>query len=211
MIFGAHSPEYLRVWWGMGESRWNGAYYYALEIEGRIIPEVETDRDWVLLNSEGMCRDHSIVFVHDNLNAERYRWLEGYDDLLLVCGIPETVPKVAHLGTAVYLPLSIDVAEVSRHRRKRRSGTCYAGRVQKIGEFPSNVDVVSGLPRDEFLDRLSRYRHAYCVGRTALEAKCLGVEVLPYDPRFPDPDRWEVMDNLTAARILQQHVDRIDG
>ena len=46
---------------------------------------------------------------------------------------------------------------------------------------------------------------------TEIEAKVLGCEILPYDPRFPDPERWKVLDNRDAAVILQKQLDLIDG
>lgn len=211
MIFGTTSPEYTRSRDRLGTHRWNGAHYYALEMERNIIPRVRTDRPWVLLNVEGCCEDHAIVLVHSNLHPEVYRWLRGFDDLILVCGIPETVPRVADLGEAVYLPLSIDVEEVASYRRPKDRDTCFAGRLTKKGPLPSRVHSVGGVPREEFLSELARFRYAYAVGRTALEAKVLGCEVLPYDKRFPDPDRWKVLDNKDAAVMLQDILDEMDA
>lgn len=211
MIFGARSEEYRRTYRTLGADRWNGAYYYALEIEDRIVPRIETDRNWILLNLHGICRDHSVVFIHNNINPELYRWLARFRDLILVCGIPETVEKVAEFGHAVYLPLSIDVPYVESFRRKTHRGTCFAGRIAKIPNLPANVEIISGLPREELLSRLATKRYAYAVGRCALEARALGVEVLPYDPRFPDPDVWQVLDNLEAVPMLQRIIDDADG
>lgn len=203
MILGADSPEYRAIWDAMGGHRWNGAYYYALEIEENIIPLVRTERPWVLLEA-GVCWDGSIVFVHDNLHPERYDWMRRYEDLVMVCGVPDTVPKVSYLGKAVYLPLSVDVPYVQGFIRSRRRGTCYAGRANKPScDLPANVDRIGGVPREEFLKRLARHRYAYAVGRSAIEAKVLGLEVLPYDPRYPDPDVWQVLDNRDAAEILE--------
>ena len=207
MIFGTDSPEYRRVWKALGDHRWNGAYYYAKEIEANVVPRVATDRPWVLVDA-GVCWDRSIVFVHDNLNPGRYEWLSRFEDLVLVCGVPETVPKVAHLGRAVYLPLSVDVEYVETFRRKRRRGTCYAGRAMKpTCDMPSWVTAIGGVPRPEFLRRMARFRYAYAVGRCAIEARVLGLDVLPYDPRYPDPERWQVVDNAEAAATLQRILD----
>lgn len=210
MIVGIGSPEYAARWGRMGGSRWNGAYYYASELERLVVPHVDTERPWVLVEA-GTCFDRSIVFVHDNINVERYGYMAACGDLILVCGVPETVPKVEHLGRAAYLPLSVDVSEVERYRVRRRHGTCYAGRLSKErGDLPSSVDVVGGMERGEFLSRLARYRYCYAVGRTAIEAKVLGVEVLPYDPRYPDPDVWQVMDSSEAVPLLQGIVDGVE-
>lgn len=208
-------PYYAMRWENGGAERWNGAYYYSREIREGIIPNVETDRNWILVNQATYGFDHSIVFVHNNRDIDHYSWLRGYDDLVLVCGVPQTVEKVAHLGRAVYLPLSIDVGYVKRFRlpKEERSGTCFVGRPTKVAEFrvEGDVDVITGMPREEMLPVLARYERAYAVGRCALEAKCLGLEVLPYDPRYPDPSLWKVSDTSTAARRLQRILDGIDG
>ena len=206
---GAYKRNLMRL----GADRWNGAVYYSHEIVRNIIPRVKTDRSWVTVNCKGMAEDRAIVFVHNNKRPDHYEWLSKYDDLVLVCGVPSTCEKVAHLGTAVHLPLSIDVAEVEAFARKKDRGTCYVGRAGKRAglKFPAAVDYLEGMPRREMLGQLARYRKAYAVGRCALEAKVLGCEVLPYDERFPDPSIWQVIDNRDAAGILQGLLDAIDG
>lgn len=212
-VFSHMSPEYQYMLCQSGVNRYNGARYYSEEIVRNIIPNVETDRNWITVNVDGCGFDHSIVFIHNNVNPERYAWLADFDDLILVCGVPSTCGKVAHLGRAVYLPLSVDVAEVEAHRREKDRGTCYAGRIGKNKRrFPKGTDHISALPRPEFLDELARYEKVYAVGRTAIEARVLGAEeILPYDDRFPDPSVWEILDNRDAAAMLQEIVDEIDG
>ena len=78
-------------------------------------------------------------------------------------------------------------------------------------EFPLTVDFIEGIPRDQMLDEMAKYKRVYAVGRTAIEAKVLGCEVLPYDPRFPDTDRWKVLDNRDASVILQRMINEIDA
>ena len=67
------------------------------------------------------------------------------------------------------------------------------------------------MKRQDMLPIMARYRRAYAVGRTAIEARILGCDVLPYDPRFPDPSVWKVVDNREAAAMLQKILDGIDG
>lgn len=213
MIINHLHPKYQRIRRSASTSMYNGAYYYSKEICRRIIPRVKTDRHWITIRVPDVGADHSIVFIHNNLNPERYDYLKRWDDLVLVCGVPETVPKVEHLGKAIYLPLSIDVAEVEKHKREDRRGVAFAGRAsKKFGKiFPEGTKFISGLARPEFLEKLACFEKVYAVGRVALEAKALGCEILPYDPRFPDPERWEVLDNVEAAKILQMKLDLIDG
>lgn len=210
MIITSHEdPVYLKT----AGPHLNGAYFYSKEIVERIIPEVRTSRPWVTINVPGKCADGAIVFVHNNLNAGIYSWLAGYEDLILVCGVPETSAKVKHLGRPIYLPLSIDVEEVSRYRTEKKFGRCFAGRpIKSTGHvFPRDTVMLRGLEREELLSRMAEFREVYAVGRCALEAKALGCEVLPYDPRFPDPDFWQVLDNREAAKILQTKLDEIEG
>ena len=197
----------------IGAGRWNGAYYYSKELVENIIPKVKTDRDWVTIHMPGMCVDRAIYFVHNNNSQAMYAGLMMYDDLILVCGVPETCKKISRYGRAVYLPLSVDVEYVRQFKRRKTRGTAYVGRAGKRRNlsFAPDVDFLEGMPRDELLEEMSRYRQVYAVGRCAIEAKVLGCEVLPYDQRYPDPSLWKVMDNSEAAVILQGLLDEIDG
>ena len=177
-----------------GNNKYNGAYYYSREICDRIIPNVETDYNWITVNVEGFAEDHSIVFIHNNLHPEYYDWLKRYKDLVLVCGVPETAEKMKYLGKTIYLPLSINVPEVEAYRREKTKETAFAGRKSKRKDryFGSGVDYLEGLPRE-----------------AAIEAACLGCKILPYDDRFPDPSIWKVIDNLEAAKMLQEELNKL--
>lgn len=212
MVIDHNHPKYRARWNELGANRFNGAYYYSKEIVKYIIPRVKTDRPWVTINIEGECLDRAIVFIHNNLYPERYEWLKKYKDLVLVCGVPETVDKVKHLGTAVYLPLSIRMEDIEKYRTEKTQEIAFAGRKPKRNSFtvPRGVDILEGLPREKFLEELAKYRNVYAVGRTALEARYLGARVLPYDQRFPDPTLWEPIDSEEAAEILQKKIDAIE-
>lgn len=221
MIFDHTHPWYKRRWQYSGSNRWNGAFYYSIEIVNNIIPNIETDRSWITVNIPqqnkvpqfGACAEsHSIVFIHNNLHPENYDWLSRYDDLILVCGIPETMEKVEHLGRPIYLPLSVDVDDVKEYIRPKTKERAFVGRKAKSGghEFLPDTDFIHGMPRELLLSRMAEYKSVYAVGRTALEAKVLGCEILPYDDRFPDPVIWKVMDNSDAVKILQKKLDEID-
>ena len=191
----------------------NGAYWYSREIVERIRPNVKTKRGWITINVPGLCEDHAIVFIHNNKNPNLYSWLSKYDDLILVCGVPETCEKVAHLGRAIYLPLSIDVEYVEKFRTDVKTvDRAYAGRADKKRGifFPPGTVYIENRKRDAFLRELAKCKRVYAVGRCALEARVLGCEILPYDPRFPDPSIWQVVDNLEAAKMLQMELDKID-
>lgn len=194
---------------------YNGAYYYSREIVKNIIPNVKTDRSWITVNVQGEGCSHAIVFIHNNVQPERYEWLQqyGFDDLILVCGVEETCDKVKHLGTPIYLPLSIDLEYIKKFQNiEKTKDTAFAGRKSKrdMGILPEGIDYLYGMKRVQLLKRIAQYKKIYAVGRTAIEAKALGCKVLPYDERFPDPTIWRVLDNREAARILQEKLDILD-
>jgi len=213
MIIDHTHPEYLALWDALRYDRYNGAWYYSQEIVRNIIPRVNTKRNWVTVNIPGRAADDAVVFIHNNLHPEVYTWLQHFNNLVLVCGTPETAERMSWLAPSFYLPLSVDVQEVEQYRAKKTRDTCFAGRASKAKDLrlPDGVDKISGLERPEFLRALARYRKVYAVGRVAIEAKILGCEVLPYDERFPDPDFWQVIDNRDAAAMLQMALDEHDG
>lgn len=215
-----HDHPLYRKKWAMQSpaNRKNGAFYYSKEICKNIIPNVNTDRHWLTVKVEDLCVDRAIVFIHNNLNsADRYDYLKRYKDLVLVCGVPETMEKVAHLGTPIYLPLSIDVEYVKQFKlpKEERKGSVYVGRPIKRKytgvTIPDGVDIIEGVKRQDMLPMMARYEYVYAVGRTAIEAKALGCKLKAYDPRFPKVSFWKVIDNLDAAKMLQTELDRIDG
>lgn len=212
MIVNHNHPQYQAQLAKIGNGKYNGAYYYSKEICEYIIPKVHTDRNWITVNIKGVGCGHSIVFIHNNMHPEHYDWLSRYDDLVLVCGVPETCQKVKHLGKAIYLPLSVNVSEVERYRTQKTRDTAFVGRRQKrLGvPFPTGTDFIEGLPRDQLLSKIARYRKVFAVGRTAIECKILGCEILPYDERFPDTSVWEIVDSSEAAKMLQVQLDVID-
>lgn len=204
--------DYEKKWRSQGFQRYNGAYYYSTEIVKNIIPHIHTDRNWVTVQVVGKCFDHSIVFIHNNKNPERYAWLKKYKDLILVCGVPETCKKVEKFGTPIYLPLSVDVEEIRKHIHSKVNKRAFAGRKPKRQniKFLPGTEYIEDLPRDLFLDKMSEYEEIYAVGRSAIEAKVLDCNVLAYDPRYPDPSIWKVVDNKDVVPILQAKLDQIE-
>lgn len=214
MIISHNHRKYKERWKRLGIGRFNGAFYYSKEIVANIIPNVKTDRNWITVNLPGIGADHSIIFVHNNLHPHNYDWLTQYEDVVLICGVKETCEKVSHIGKAIYVPLSIDTEVVTKFRQEERHGAAFAGRPSKRSmngvDLPKDIDIIEGLPRDLFLEAMARHETIYAVGRAAIEAKALGCKVAAYDPRFPDPEVWKVLDNREAAKILQAELDKID-
>lgn len=212
-VISHNDPSYKQRWSGAGANRFNGAYYYSKEIVKNIIPNVKTDRSWLTINVSGKCEDGAIVFIHNNKEPEKYEWLKDFKNLVLVCGVPSTCSKVEHLGKPIYLPLSVDVAEVERFKSEKTEDLAFVGRPSKRKGvyFPIQTHFLENLPRKQLLAKLAKYRRVFAVGRCAIEAKVLGCEILPYDERFPDVDLWQVLDNKEAAKILKERLDEIDG
>ena len=214
MIINHEHPKYIEKWNKIGAGKFNGAYYYSKEICENIIPNVKTDRNWITVNIIGEAIDHSIVFIHNNIHTDHYDWLKNYNDLILVCGVPQTVPKVRHIAKTIYLPLSVDVMDVAKHYRPIKDReVAFIGRAAKTRnmDIPCIADCVTGLEREEFLEEVSHYKKVYGVGRAAIEAKILGCDILPYDPRYMDTSLWEIVDNKDAARMLQSRLMTIDN
>lgn len=212
VIINHDHPAYRKRWYD-NKNRFNGAFFYSKEICKNMIPYINTYRNWITINIPPIGIDNSIVFIHNNKHPENYDWLGRYTDLILVCGIPETVEKVKHLGNAIYLPLSVDVKRVELYSCEKTKDVAFVGRMAKrMGYiFPPNTDYIENMPRNKLLAEMAKYRKVYAVGRAAIEAKVLGCEVLPYDERFPDPDIWKIVDNRDAAKILQTALNEIDG
>lgn len=218
MIIDHNHPLYKAKWNTLGENKYNGAYYYSKEIVKNIIPNVKTDRNWVTirLNDMKVHPDHSIVFIHNNRNPNYYEYLKNYKDCILVCSLPSTAENLRFFGKTIYLPLSVDVENVKKYKLKNKTKEiAYAGRSMKLkymnNRVPSGVDILSGMTQAKLLREMAKYKKIYASGRTAIQAKILGCEVLPHETNFPDSRFWKVLDNRQAASLLQEMLDMIDG
>lgn len=215
MIISHNHIRYQRRQEHSGDNRWNGAYYYSREIVKNIIPRVETDRHWVTVNIPGECRSHCLLFIHNNLRLEQYDWIYeyGFQDVVLICGTEATWKHFHEEGkTAIHLPLSIDTEYIKQFKSSEKTKkVAFAGRKAKtiLGHFPDGIDYLSGMKREDLLQKMAQYEQIYAVGRTAIEAKALGCEVLPYDSRYPDPGIWKVLDNKDAAELLQEQLHEL--
>lgn len=219
MILDHTEPNYARKRNSLGNGKYNGAYYYSREIVKNIIPNVKTDRNWVTVRLSE-CKehpDHAIVFIHNNRNPNYYRYLKEYKDVVLVCGLQSTADNMRfYSDKVIYLPLSVDVKAVEKYRVKTKTKeVAYAGRLIKLNyannRVPIGVDILSGMPQSKLLKEMAKYKKIYTSGRTAIQAKILGCEVLPHETNFPDPSIWKILDNKDAAKILQHKLNLIDG
>lgn len=223
-IIDTENPNYIaycKMYHQKNRGHFNGAYYYSKEIVKNIIPNVITDRDWDTLGMKFIrTNNHSIVFLHHNLNHEKvYHWLRGYRDLVLVCSTQLTYDwaKTVIGCHAVYLPLSIDMEYVRQFQAEKTKDACYAGNLWSFKKkdieryVPEGTDFPpKNIPREELLRFIAPYRICYAIGRSAMEAKALGCEVKNCDSRYYGVE-WPVLDNKEAASLLQETLDQIDG
>ena len=170
MIIDHDHPAYRKKRDALGMGRYNGAFYYSKEIVKNVIPNVETDRNWITILVPDVCVDHSIVFIHNNVDMGLYDYLKDYKDLILVCGVQETVKKIKqHTGhKAIYLPLSVDVEYVQQFIRPKTKGIAYVGRMEKTKymNLPKGIDYIHGLKRQDMLPLVAEYKNINLIPKT---------------------------------------------
>lgn len=206
------SPEYLNL----PITHDNGAYFYSKELLENIVPHIKTKRNWILINAEGKCFDNSIVIIHNNKNPERYEWLKQYKNLILVCSQVKTLQTLIEMHPkfhTILIPLSIDTEYVKKFRVKRKTKEIgYFGRIVKAPSYiieDDSIDKIYGLDRDKLLKTLAKYKKVYAIGRCALEAKCLGCEVLPHAGEYENTE-FILYDNKDVIPEFQRLIDEID-
>ena len=212
-IFSHLSPEYKALGIGHG----NGAYYYSKELLENVVPKIKTKRPWCLINVQNQCENNAIVFIHNNKNPERYYWLEPYKNLILVCSQPKTLNAMIEMfpkAHTIYIPLSIDTKYVSQFKVKRKTkDTAYFGRLEKCPESILNNDKIDKIygdePREKLLRQVAKYKNVYAIGRCALEAKCLGCNVLTHEGEYEGVD-FALLDNKEIIPELQRLLNEID-
>lgn len=211
---------YKKIFHPKGSGSYNGAYYYSQEIVKNIIPNVQTWRPWDTLGMKFLrSADHAIVFLHHNLNHDKvYHWLWEYRDLVYVCSTNQTYKWASQQlnGHAILLPLSIDTEYVKKFKAEKTKEACYAGNLWGFKKsdvekyVPESVDFPpKNLPREELLKFIAPYKVCYAIGRSAMEAVCLGCEVKNCDSRYEGVE-WPVLDNREAADYLQEQLDILD-
>lgn len=219
-IIGINNGQYRGYRKAFNRGRYNGAYYYAKEIEENMVPLVKTDRNWDLLGMKFTQHYvHSIVFLHHNLNFNSvYKWLKRYNDQVLVASSWTTYAAAQDAGyKVIFLPLSVDVSFVEQFKTKKTKDACYAGNRWKFKDDDINKYVPDGvdfqeadLPREELLKFIAPYKKCYAIGRCAIEARVLGCKIMKCDSRY-EPDDFPILDNRDAAEILQRELDKIDN
>lgn len=217
-IISADTKEFSAARNRLVHGKFNGAYFYAKEIEENIIPLVKTDRPWDLLGKRSTGSfDNAIVFLHNNADHERIYggWLgKNYKNQVFVVNQPCTKRYVESLGLpCLYLPVSVDLSYVRKFCTKKTKKVCHVGnrwgwRRADIEKYvPKDVDFAPwDMERDDLLRFMAQYEYVYAVSRCAVEAKALGCKVLKCHSEL-DPDDFPMLDNKDAALILQKLLD----
>ena len=220
-IIGVSAKEFSEARNRLIHGKFNGAYYYAKEIEENIIPLVKTDRPWDLLGKRSTGSfDNAIVFLHNNAEHEKIYggWLgKNYKNQIFIVNQPCTERYVKSLGLpCIYLPVSVDLDYVKKFRTKKTKEVCHVGnrwgwRRADIEKYvPSDVDFAPwDMERDDLLRFMAPYKKVYAVSRCAVEAKALGCEVLKCHSEL-DPEDFPMLDNKEAAKILQEKLDEYE-
>lgn len=213
MIFSHLNQEWKDTHVGIN----NGAYWYSKELLENIVPKIKTDRNWVLINVDNQCKNHSIVFIHNNAHPENYYWLKDYEDLILICSQIKTLQVMISMFPqfhVIYIPLSIDTNYVKQFKVKRKTKEiAYFGRKVKcpdeIKDNP-NIDKIFGKDREKILKEVAKYKKVYAIGRCALEAKCLNCEVISHKGEYINT-KFDLLDNKEVIPLIQRICDEIDG
>lgn len=209
-------PEYIERLNELGKARFNGCYYYSKEIEEIIIPRVKTDRQWNIVGRDvsDMC-DGMIVVLHDNSRPFNYQWLKKYKDLILVVSSDYTARSVIYSGRIIFLPMSVDTEYVKQFKQPKTKEICFFGNPWVLDNTNEELDeetdfLPSGLPREQMLKEVAKYKKAYCIDRCAIEASVLGCEVMRMETRYSVDNVGAVLDSRSAAKIIQASLDYID-
>ena len=194
----------------------NGAFWYSKELLENIVPKIKTKRGWCLINVENQCQDDMIVFIHNNAHPENYEWLKDYKNLILVCSQPKTLNAMIEMFPkfhCIYIPLSIDTTYVKQFKAKRKTkGTAFFGRLAKCPQSllsDDGIDKLGDLPREDLLRTVAKYKKVYAIGRCALEAKCLGCQVISHEGEYEGVD-FQLLDNKDIIPELQRLLNEID-
>lgn len=210
-VIGTEASRYIRWTERCREDRYNGAYYYAVEIEDIILPALNLGRGTIItaganLQMPKRVLDRTVVVCHNNQDPETQYWRLFGKDILWICSKLSTVDKMTDIGEkAVYIPLSIDTRYVEKFKTKKTKDVAFVGNKWKfkhgyLKSLPSSVDQLSNMPREELLAEMAKYRKVIAEGRCLMEAQVLGCEV-----EIPD-----YKDDSIGA-IFREPLDTIDA
>lgn len=226
MTIGTDHPTYrfsrLRKHHGL----YNGAYFYAKEIEDIILPKINHSRVTIVtagsvIFSSHQIPDRAIIVCHHNINpvGTYGRYLNR--GMLWITSKKSTMKKLKDANEkAVYIPLSIDTKYVKKFRQKKTKDIAFVGnkwgfKRHYLNNLPDNIDQLYNLPREELLTEMAKYKTIIAEGRCNIEAQVLGCKVkLPSYGSGIDVVKREVVDSREVIdlwkKAIQDHQKTID-
>lgn len=215
-VQGTNETEYKKWRNSLKSGQFNGAYFYAKEIEDIILPKLEGDffinTVAVQLYEPKQIPDGAIVVAHDNYHTvERYSPYFG-KNITWICSKYDAYFKLMGRGErAVLVPMSVDTEYVRKVAGKPRKtlDTGFFGNAWDFKEsemtklYTQGVELISNLTREEALKRMAKFKTMYAEGRCAIEATVLGcdVKLIEY-PDFP-AEPVQVLDSRDVIDLWQ--------
>lgn len=226
MIIGTDHPTYrfgrLRKHHGL----YNGAYFYAKEIEDIILPKINHSRVTIVtagsvIFSSHQIPDRAIIVCHHNINTVGTYGRYLNRGMLWITSKKSTMKKLKDANEkAVYIPLSIDTKYVKKFRQKKTKDIAFVGnkwgfKRHYLNNLPDNIDQLYNLPREELLTEMAKYKTIIAEGRCNIEAQVLGCKVkLPDYGNGIDVVKREVVDSREVIdlwkKAIQNHQKAID-
>lgn len=215
MIIVGTQAERFKAWHStQGVTRFNGAYYYAQEIDNIILPKIDLNLFIVTVGATLLLPyqvpNGAVIICHDNRTTRRSYGHLFSKKILWVCSKQSTVDALKSYGEkAVYIPLSIDFDYVKKFKSKKTEDAAFVGnpwgfKKDYLSSLPKDVKQLNGMARDTLLTEMSKYKRVIAEGRCLMEAQVLGckAEVPQYDSI--EAVYVKAMDSLDALPYWQE-------
>jgi len=221
VIISTKSPEYIKARNALKSGKFNGAYYYAREIEEIMLPLLKTDRNVFTIHVPNIGIDNALIWAHSNIQLESvYNHWHKYKDLVFIVSQKQTYDKLICLfpnDKIIYLPLSIDFSYLDKFKYMgQRKGSVYFGNVWAerhsiFEKIPKSVNRLHDVPRKRGLEIIARAETVYACGRCYLESLYLNPKgTIHVKPDYATDD-LVLIDTHEAVKLLQKELDKIEN
>ena len=223
-IIGVQSDRFKAWHSNSGESKNNGAYWYAKEIEKNILPKLK-DLDTTIVTAGATLLKkqpamYSVVVCHDNRSTiSSYRHLLKLGNTF-ICSKHSTADTLTKAGEkAVYVPLSIDTRYVAKYKTDKTEDIAYVGnpwafKQSYLKSLPDNVVQLSGMERLDLIKAMAKFKRVIAEGRCMMEAQVLGCETeVPVYPDGHESVYVEALDNRDTIDLwrtaIEAHIEAV--
>jgi len=214
------SPEYIKMREALGYGKYNGAYYYAEEIQNIMLPLLETDRDIYTIHVPNIGSNHALIWAHSNVDIRKtYRHWKNYHDLVFIVSQHRTGMILHNMfpkDRIIYLPLSVDTHYLDQFKYNgSRVGCIYFGnrwakRNALPNSIPLNATFIHDRPREWCLRMIAQTKDVYASGRCYIESLYLNPNGTHRVKTSYDSDDLFVLDTRDAVITLQKKLNEID-